>query len=175
MVTLKQKQALTVFVKMMRAAESLSVSVHRPLAEEDLTVSQFGVLEALFHKGPMCQKDLAGKILKSTGNITMVIDNLEKRGLVERRRSETDRRFIQVLLTAAGRELIARIFPEHAARIEARLGVLDRKELDDLGALLKRVGHAAASAASTALQDDTNRKRAGLARRDDHERAAERS
>ncbi|MDX9896979.1 MAG: MarR family transcriptional regulator [Desulfofustis sp.] len=175
MMTPQQKQALTVFVKMMRAAESLSVSVHRQLADEDLTVSQFGVLEALFHKGPMCQKDLAGKILKSTGNITMVIDNLEKRGLVERRRSETDRRFIQVLLTVAGRELIARIFPEHAARVAAQLDVLNRKELEDLGALLKKVGLAAATAVSTALQDNRNRRTAGLARRNDHEVAAERS
>jgi hypothetical protein len=93
---------------------------------------------------------------------------------VERRRSETDRRFIQVLLTAAGRALIARIFPEHAARIEARLGVLNRKELDDLGVLLKRVGHAAA-ASSTTIQDDTNRRTSGRARLNDHEGAAERS
>ena len=56
------------------------------MAAFDLTISQFGVLEALYHKGPLCQRDIAAKILKSTGNITMVIDNLEKRELVRRER-----------------------------------------------------------------------------------------
>src|SRR5512137_147164 len=86
-------RALNTFTKLMRAAESVTSRVHRVLAAPKLTISQFGVLEALYHKGPLCQKDIAAKILKSTGNITLVIDNLEKNGLVRRERDSEDRRF----------------------------------------------------------------------------------
>ena len=67
-----------------------------------LTISQFGVLEALHHKGPLCQRDIAVKILKSTGNITLVIDNLEKQGLVTRERTSEDRRYLTIRLTGQG-------------------------------------------------------------------------
>jgi MarR family transcriptional regulator, 2-MHQ and catechol-resistance regulon repressor len=138
----QESRALAAFVKLLRATEAVSVSVHRHLAEERLTVSQFGILEALYHCGSMCQKELAGKILKTTGNITMVLDNLEKRGLVERRRSTEDRRFVQVQLTVAGRRLIGRIFPAHAERIRRRMAVLDQEELNYLEKLLKKLGRA---------------------------------
>ena len=75
-----------------------------------MSTSQFGVLELLHHLGPMCQSELAAKILKSTGNLTMVVDHLEERGLVERRRDTGDRRFITVHLTEAGEALIGGIF-----------------------------------------------------------------
>ena len=68
----------------------------------DLTESQFGTLEALYHLGPLCQGEIGQKILKSSGNMTMVVDNLEKRGLVQRQRSQQDRRQIEVSLTRPG-------------------------------------------------------------------------
>ena len=71
--------ALGTFVKLMRAAESVSADVHKEIGEAGLSISQFGILEALYHLGPMSQKEIGAKILKSAGNITMVIDNLEKR------------------------------------------------------------------------------------------------
>ena len=84
-------RALNTYTKLMRAAESVTNRVSSSMSAADLTVSQFGVLEALHHKGPLCQRDIAAKILKSSGNITMVIDNLEKRGLVRRERDNQDR------------------------------------------------------------------------------------
>ena len=92
-------RALNTYTKLMRAAESVTGRVHRVLAAPRLTISQFGVLEALYHKGPLCQRDIAAKILKSTGNITLVIDNLEKQGLVKRERTSEDRRYLTVKLT----------------------------------------------------------------------------
>ena len=70
--------ALNTYTKLMRAAESVTGRISRVMTAAGLTISQFGVLEALQHKGPLCQKDIAAKILKSSGNITLVIDNLEK-------------------------------------------------------------------------------------------------
>ena len=94
-------RALDLFIKLMRAAESVATRVHRAVAEADLTVSQFGVLEAVFHLGPMCQKELGTKLLKSGGNITMVVDNLERRGLVRRTRNPENRKYVTVSLTDA--------------------------------------------------------------------------
>jgi MarR family 2-MHQ and catechol resistance regulon transcriptional repressor len=105
-----------------------------------LTPSQFGTLETLLHRGPLCQKEIASKLLVSGGNITMVIDNLEKRRLVERRRSHDDRRYISVTLTAAGRHLISRVFPRHVARVVEELSVLTPAEQDLLGDLCRCLG-----------------------------------
>ena len=132
--------ALGTFVKLMRAAESVSADVHKEIGEAGLSISQFGILEALFHLGPMSQKDIGAKILKSAGNITMVIDNLEKRKLVARIRGETDRRSYQVSLTDKGEHLIKSIFPLHSRRINNRMSVLTVDEQKALGALLKKLG-----------------------------------
>nr|NIP73420.1 MarR family transcriptional regulator [Gammaproteobacteria bacterium]NIR98346.1 MarR family transcriptional regulator [Gammaproteobacteria bacterium]NIV21028.1 MarR family transcriptional regulator [Gammaproteobacteria bacterium] len=70
--------ALDAYIKLARAAESVIARIHRRTAS-GLTVSQFGVLEALYHLGPMHQRMIGAKLLKSGGNVTMVIDNLEKR------------------------------------------------------------------------------------------------
>ncbi|MBA2748856.1 MAG: MarR family transcriptional regulator, partial [Tatlockia sp.] len=84
--TTEEVTALNAYIKLVRATESVSHRLHRHLESSKLTVTQFGVLEALFHLGAMHQRDLAEKLLKSGGNITLVIDNLEKRQLVKRDR-----------------------------------------------------------------------------------------
>ena len=138
--TKEEKQALNAFIKLIRAAQSVSGRVEAHLGELGLTVSQFGVLESLFHLGPLNQKNLAAKILKSTGNITMVIDNLEKRGLVKRTRGEKDRRHYSVAITPKGAGLMRTFFPKHVARIVGEMGVLSGAEQDLLGKLCKKVG-----------------------------------
>jgi MarR family 2-MHQ and catechol resistance regulon transcriptional repressor len=105
-----------------------------------LTVSQFGVLESLYHLGPMCQSDIGAKLLKSSGNITLVIDNLEKRGLVRRERDSDDRRMVIVSLTKKGRELIERIFPGHVAAILEEMSILTPTEQETLGRLCRTLG-----------------------------------
>ncbi len=133
-------RALSTYVKLMRAAESMTVRAHQHLSSAGLTISQFGVLEALHHLGPLSQKDIGQKILRSSGNITMVIDNLEKRGLVRRKRDRQDRRFFIVHLTKEGNKLIRKIFPPHAAVISNELSVLTAAEQKTLGALCKKLG-----------------------------------
>jgi len=135
-----EKRALNAFIKLVRASQSVSARVETHLGELGLTVSQFGTLEALFHLGPLNQKTLAGKILKSTGNITMVIDNLEKRGLVKRTRDEQDRRHYSVAITRKGDALLTSFFPKHAARIVEEMSVLSAVEQETLGDLCKKVG-----------------------------------
>lgn len=133
-------RSLNTYTKLMRAAESVTVRVNRVLSAPKLTISQFGVLEALYHKGPLCQRDIAAKILKSTGNITLVIDNLEKNGLVQRVRDSEDRRYLTVYLTETGTVLIAKVFADVEAAIVAEMALLDDNEQELLGSLCKKLG-----------------------------------
>lgn len=135
-----ERHALSAFVKLMRAAESVATDIHTHLAAEKLTISQFGILEALYHLGPLCQRDAARKILKSTANITTVVDNLEKRKLVERKRSSEDRRYIALHLTPEGRQLIERVFPLHLQAIVDRFEALSQQEQQQLGCLCRKLG-----------------------------------
>jgi MarR family 2-MHQ and catechol resistance regulon transcriptional repressor len=136
----KEMRALNTYVKLMRAAESLTARAHEHLSSAGLTISQFGVLEALHHIGPLSQKELGQKILRSSGNITMVIDNLEKRNLVRRERDENDRRSYIIHLTDTGSKHIRKIFPPHAALITGEISALTATEQETLGDLCKKLG-----------------------------------
>ena len=135
-----ERRALDAYVKLMRASESLIDHLSPEMQAAGLTWSQFGVLEALLHLGPLCQKDLGEKLLKSTGNITMVVDNLEREGLVRRERRAEDRRYITVSLTDAGRERIEALFPKHAQKVAELFSVLTADEQVTLAALCRTVG-----------------------------------
>lgn len=138
--TREETLALNLYIKLMRCAEAVESRVNRHLQSAGLTTSQFGVLEALYHLGPLVQKDIAAKILKSTGNITLVINNLEKRGLVKRVRSSDDRRFIDVHLTDEGAQLIQRILPRHIDAIKHEIGILMPGEQGEMARLCKKLG-----------------------------------
>jgi MarR family 2-MHQ and catechol resistance regulon transcriptional repressor len=138
--TKDEVRALNAFVKLIRASESVSARIHRHLADAGLSISQFGVLEAIYHLGPLSQSEIAKKVLKSTGNITLVIDNLEKRDLVKRERQQADRRYYAVRLTTRGRKHISGIFPRHAAKIMEEMGALNRAEQEALGKLCRKLG-----------------------------------
>jgi MarR family 2-MHQ and catechol resistance regulon transcriptional repressor len=105
-----------------------------------LTPSQFAVLEALYHVGPLCLSELAQKILRTSGNLTMVVDNLEKSGYVKRVQSSEDRRFVRVEITELGRKLIAAVFPEHAAQIAELMARLTPEEQETLRELCRKLG-----------------------------------
>jgi MarR family 2-MHQ and catechol resistance regulon transcriptional repressor len=135
-----EQRALDVYVKLHRCTDVLRARSTQFFAEHGLSYSQFAALEVLYHVGPLCQRDIAAKVLKSGGNLTMVIDNLEKAGLVERRPAAQDRRQKVVRLTAKGRKLIAGIFPEHAARITEAVAVLSAREQEQLARLCRKLG-----------------------------------
>ena len=133
-------RALDAFIKLMRAAASVMARTARPLAADGLTAGQFGVLECLFHLGPLHQRDLAQKHLQTGGNITMIVDNLEKAGLVRRVRMPEDRRYVCVHLTDAGRERIAVLFPRHVRNITRQMSALTPPEQEELGRLCRKLG-----------------------------------
>lgn len=131
--------ALDTYVKLVRASESVSNRAHALLVGE-LTFTQFGVLEALYHLGPLSAGQLAEKILKSPGNLTLVLSNLERDGLVSRTRDRDDARRWIVSLSAAGRKRIAALFPRVAAAITAEFSHLSAAERAMLGELCKKLG-----------------------------------
>jgi len=133
-------QALDAYIKLSRAAEAVTARINSHLSHYDLTVSQFGVLEALYHLGPLTVGQLGAKILKSSGNMTLVIDNLVRRALVERRRRIGDRRCIDVHLTEAGAALIATIMPDHVGHVVAGMQPLTAQEQAQLAFLCRKVG-----------------------------------
>ena len=132
--------ALDTFIKLSRASESLDARLLHRNTLCDLTLTQFAVMEALYHLGPMSQTEIGAKLLKSGGNITLVLDNLEKHGYTERQRCPHDRRSFTVHLTEIGQTKIGEVFPRHLASIVDEMSALTATEQQQLGVLLKKLG-----------------------------------
>lgn len=137
-------RALNLWVALARCNATVSRVSARDIARYGLTQAQFAVLEALYHKGPMPLCSIGEKLLVTSGNVTFVADQLEKSGLLVRQRSAQDRRVVIARLSARGRALIQRIFPQHAATIESAAGALSPREQGELARLLKKWGKGAA-------------------------------
>jgi MarR family 2-MHQ and catechol resistance regulon transcriptional repressor len=135
-----ETRALDAYIKLTRAAASVDARLAPGLAEAGLTPSQLGVLEALLHLGPLGQRTLGAKLLSSGGNITTVVDNLERHGLVRRERRDDDRRHVTVHLAPEGRRLISKVFPAHVREIVAAFSALTAAEQETLGRLAKKLG-----------------------------------
>jgi MarR family transcriptional regulator, 2-MHQ and catechol-resistance regulon repressor len=140
--TKTELRALNAYINLTRAANTLESVMAAQLEAQGLSVSQFGTLEALFHLGPLCQHEIADKLLKSGGNITMVIGNLEKRGWIKRERVAGDARLIRIHLTPAGRRRVAKILPSHVAAITSAMRNLSNKEQEALRSLSRKLGRA---------------------------------
>jgi MarR family transcriptional regulator, 2-MHQ and catechol-resistance regulon repressor len=135
--------ALGTFIKLSRAMNALQGNLNPALQKEwGLTESQFAVLEALYHLGPLSQGALCEKILRSGSNVTTVVDNLERGTLVRRERDEADRRVQIVSLTDRGRALVGAALPVHVARITSLMGALTEEEQGELGRLCRKLGTA---------------------------------
>ncbi len=135
-----QVLALDTMVKLTRATNSFLSRLAHHGSYSDLTETQFGTLESLYHLGPMSQTAICNKLLKSGGNTTLVVDNLERLGFVRRERDKRDRRVVVVDLTPEGRTLIETIFPAHATAVTEEMSVLTPEEQRQLGDLCKKLG-----------------------------------
>ena len=131
--------ALDAYLKLMRAADSVTARAHVALPAH-LTLTQFAALEALYHLGPLFPSELASKLLKSGGNLTLVVKNLERDGLVTRTRETGDRRFIKVELTPKGRRFIGALFPKIAANLTREFAILSARDQLALARICKRLG-----------------------------------
>jgi MarR family transcriptional regulator, 2-MHQ and catechol-resistance regulon repressor len=135
------KRALAAYTNLVRATESIVGLLTQQLDSFGLTMGQFRVLEALFHLGPMSQSGLCDKIMCSDGNMTFLIRKLAERGLILRQTLERDKRSWTIHLTPDGQKLIAKVFPQHARVIRARMAALKNREQETLRHLCRKLGY----------------------------------
>lgn len=138
-------RALKLFVVLQRSAAAVGERIRAGAELHGLTPTEFGILEVLYHKGPLLLGDVQKKILLSSGGVTYTIDRLAEKGLVERRECPTDRRARYAALTSQGEALIGKVFPIHAETIETTMAALSAREQDDVIKLLRKLGLSAAS------------------------------
>ena len=131
---------LKLVVTLNRCLQALRKRELPVIKEAGLTMPQFGVLELLYHKGSFKINEIIIKTLSTGGNMTVVIDNLVKRGLVERINCDSDRRSQFIELTVKGSKLIQELFPKHIDNLGNVLSVLSRDEKLMMISLAKKLG-----------------------------------
>src|SRR6266853_3203332 len=135
-----------VFLVLWKAASAVQAYAEKSIAGLEMCGSDFAVLEALLHKGSLPVNEIGKKVLLKSGSITVAVDRLETKGLVERRAHGTDRRTRVVHLTKSGRKLITRAYADHAVDMERLVSAsLTRTERETLMRLLKKIGYKAAA------------------------------
>src|SRR5213080_4097920 len=145
-----------VFLVLWKAANAVQSFAGESISELEMCGSDFAVLEALLHKGPLPVNEIGKKVLLTSGSITVAVDRLETKGLVERRAHRTDRRAKIVHLTKEGRRLITRAYADHAADMERlAFASLTRAERETLIRLLKKIGYKAAGASEQREEEST--------------------
>jgi MarR family 2-MHQ and catechol resistance regulon transcriptional repressor len=133
-----------VWLVLMKTFQALFPHAADSIARTQLGDSDFRVLEALLHKGPLPVNTLGPKVWLTPGSISVAVDRLVRKGLVARKEHAGDRRVRRVELTAKGRALITRGFREHAAAMESAVSVLSKNERLILLQFLKKLGKHAA-------------------------------
>jgi len=142
-----------VWLVLWKAAQAVEAYAKRSIADSELCGSDFAVLEALLHKGALPVNEIGRKVLLTSGSITVAVDRLQGKGLVERRAHADDRRARIVHLTREGRKLITRVYAEHAADMERLASELSAAERATLIRLLKKIGFKAAATSKPEAED----------------------
>ncbi len=140
--------SLKLWVVLNRAQRSIEDPLRQQVESHGLSFSEFAVLEVLLNKGALPISEVGDHVLLTSGSMTYVVDKLEERDLLRRRRCEEDRRIIHAELTEQGRTMIEEIFSEHAALINDLTDGLSAEETETLTTLLKRLGKSAETRAA---------------------------
>jgi MarR family 2-MHQ and catechol resistance regulon transcriptional repressor len=141
-----RERALKLFVIMSRAMNAVRAHLEWHPDRNELTITEFGILEALLHKGRLLHGEVQEKILLTSGGVTYTIDRLVEKGLVERQECPGDRRAKYVALTQKGQTLIKRLFQDQAERIEEMMSVLSVREQEEAIGALRKLGRSVAGA-----------------------------
>lgn len=139
----RDTSAVHLWLVLWKASRALETTAHDSIRALNLGLSDFGVLEALLHKGPLSIGEIGGKVLLTSGSMTAAVDRLERKSLVERVAIERDRRVRKVQLTSQGRSLIRKAFAEHSRAMELAASELNDRERACLIDLLRRLGREA--------------------------------
>lgn len=153
--TTKDVSGIHLWLLLAKAHQSMAALARRSVAGQGLCLSDFAVLEALLHKGPLPVNVLGRKVLLTSGSITTAVDRLAVRGWVERREDGVDRRTRMVHLTAKGRGVIRKLFAAHERDMEAAVEFLSARERVALADGLRRLGRGVATG-NQSLGDNDN-------------------
>jgi MarR family transcriptional regulator, 2-MHQ and catechol-resistance regulon repressor len=140
---MSENLSLKAFVVLMKASKSLQEVTKDDISNHGMRMSDFEILEALYHKGRLTVREVSEAVLINTGSITYVIDKLEKKGLLERSNCKDDRRVVYIQITDAGKDLMDTIFPEHQRVIEELFEGISEEEKETVVKVLKHVGRKA--------------------------------
>jgi MarR family transcriptional regulator, 2-MHQ and catechol-resistance regulon repressor len=124
---------------LMQTSRAIQERIRDDMAKNNLTITEFAVLEVLFHKGKQTIQQLASSVLISSGSMTYVIDKLEQKALLKRNACPEDRRVIHITLIENGLELMNNIMPKHEEFVDFTFDSLTSNEKEDLVRLLKKV------------------------------------
>lgn len=130
---------LKVIVSLSRSTQKLHKRAGRIFNEDGLTTSQFAVLEALYHKGQLTVNEIIERILSTSGNMTVVISNLEKNALIEKKSNPADKRSWLISITEKGKKKFEGIFPKHLEDLKESLLDLTEGEKRTLVDILKKI------------------------------------
>jgi MarR family 2-MHQ and catechol resistance regulon transcriptional repressor len=136
----EQAAALKLWVVLSRAHEAVAELARRDVERGELSLTEFGVMEALFHKGDLTAGEVSKRVLLRSGSLTYVIDKLAERGLIRRKICEEDKRRTYLQLTTAGNSVMRKLWPGHAAVIELATSGLTLAEKRTVARLLKKMG-----------------------------------
>jgi MarR family 2-MHQ and catechol resistance regulon transcriptional repressor len=150
--TTSRERALKLFIVLSRAMNAVTAHLEWHPDRNELTMTEFAILEALLHKGRLLQGEVQQKILLTSGGVTYTIDRLVEKGLVERQECPGDRRAKYAALTPKGQTLIKRLFQVQAERIEQMISVLSVREQDEAIGALRKLGRSIAGAESGAVK-----------------------
>ena len=151
-------EAPRLWIVLSRCHRAVSQIAERSVAEAGLGLSDFAALEALLHKGPLTITEIQAKVLLASGSMTAAVDRLERKGLVTRRATASDRRAKVLELTSQGRRVVEAAFRRHAAELEAAMATLNGTEKRQLCGLLKKLGLFAAEARAEAGKDSLSQR-----------------
>src|ERR1700746_1246799 len=140
-------KALHTWLIMLKSWQSIGRYLRPTMSAERVGESDFRVLEVLLHKGPMPVNAIGPKVDLNPGSVSVAVDRLYKKGFVSRVECSSDRRIRTVALTEKGREMFVPLFRRHAALIKRAFQDVSSEELQQLEAVLKKIGKRAESLA----------------------------
>ena len=141
-----QVEAPRLWIVLARCYRAVSQIAEHSIAEAGLGLSDFAALEALLHKGPLTITEIQARVLLASGSMTAAVDRLERKGLLTRGATSTDRRAKVLTLTPQGKRVVEAAFRRHAAELDAATAILNDEEKRQLHGLLKKLGLFAAGA-----------------------------
>ena len=134
------KMELKVFIGMSRTLNKINRATGKLYTKYGLTSGQFAVLEALYHKGDLSIGQVQEKILSTSGTIPVIVKNLEKEGLLEKRNDDLDKRKYILHITDKGNKLMDKVYPENEGIIVSMMGIWEEEEQKSLVSLMKKFG-----------------------------------